>query len=80
MGKIMSFAIEPELQDRLRAYAKRKGISNSQCVRELIDRFIIDDDTIIPVVLKIPVELKGDKEQLAVWLESRKNAILEKLS
>jgi len=76
----MSFAIEPELQDRLRAYAKRKGISNSQCVRELIDRFIIDDDTIIPVVLKIPVELKGDKEQLAVWLESRKNAILEKLS
>jgi hypothetical protein len=50
------------------------------CVRELIDRFIIDDDTIIPVVLKIPVELKGDKEQLAVWLESRKNAILEKLS
>lgn len=80
MGKIMSFAIEPELQDRLRAHAKRKGISNSMCVRELIDRFIIDDDTIIPVVLKIPVELKGDKEALMAWLESRKNAIVEKLS
>jgi len=80
MGKIMSFAIEPQLQEKLKSHAKSKGISASQCVRELIEKFVMDDDTIVPVVLKVPVELKGDKEALEQWLEVRKSAIVEKLS
>ncbi len=80
MGKIMSFAIETPLQEKLKAHAKSKGISASQCVRELIEKFVVEDDAIVPVVLKVPVELKGDREGLERWLEARKSAIVEKLS
>jgi len=80
MSKIMSFAIGDELQDKLRTYSKRKGLTYSQCVRELVDKFVVDDDTVIPVILKIPVELKGDSEALRSWCEAKTNAIVDKLS
>ncbi len=80
MGKIMSFAIEANLQEKLKAYAKSKGVSNSQCVRDLIEKFVVDEDDKIPVVLKIPADLKGNKEGLASWLDARCKGLVEKLS
>lgn len=90
---IMSLAIEPELQDSLKNYAKRRGQSVSAMIREMVTKFISDDDhvknivlkvpedeSIIPVVLKIPADLKNKHAELKSWLEAQSIGILNKLA
>lgn len=90
---IMSLAIEPELQDSLKNYAKRRGQSVSALIREMVTKFISDDDhvknivvkvpeddSIIPVVLKIPSDLRNNHAGLKSWLEAQSSGILNKLA
>lgn len=90
--KVMSLAIEPELHDELKEYAKKKGMSVSSYVGVLISKAVklsIDDDPLVvgkptdedvqPVILKIPNNLKGNKEGLTSWLETQIVSIVDKL-
>lgn len=89
---VMSLAIEPKLQDDLKNYAKKRGQSASSFVRDVVIKHLVDDgvktlvvqvpddDSIIPIVLKVPVELKGNREGLESWLNTQKNGILNKLA
>ncbi|MHA2432942.1 MAG: hypothetical protein ACXADO_06940 [Candidatus Thorarchaeota archaeon] len=54
--KVMSIAIVPDLHEELKRYSKRKGLSASSYVGELIEQAVklnIDDD---PVVIGKPVD------------------------
>lgn len=90
--KVMSIAIEPELHDELKQYSKKKGMSVSSYVGVLISKAVklsIDDDPLVvgkpadedvlPVILKIPGSLKGDKEGLKAWMDAQTSGIVSKL-
>jgi len=90
--KVMSIAIEPELHEELKEYAKRKGMSVSSYVGVLISKAVklsIDDDPLVvgkpadedvlPVILKIPGSLKGDREGLKAWMDTQTTGIVTKL-
>jgi len=91
--KVMSIAIEPELHESVKEYAKRKGVSASAYIGDLVKKALkinIDeepivvgkpvDENIMAVVLKIPSELKGQKETLTEWLVSQCTALVKKLA
>lgn len=90
--KVMSIAIEPELHDELRDYSRKKGMSASAYVGMLVSKALkisIDEDPIVvgkpidedvlPVMLKIPVNLKGKRDALKVWMETQVAGIVNKV-
>lgn len=90
--KVMSIAIEPELHDELRDYARKKGMSASAYVGLLVGKALkisIDEDPIVvgkpvdedvlPVMLKIPANLKGQKDSLKLWMDTQTAGIVNKL-
>lgn len=91
--KVMSMAIRPELQDELKKVAKRKGLSVSTYVGNLVEQAIklnpdddamvigkpVDED-IVPVILKIPVAFKSNPEQLQKWMTAQTTGILKALT
>ena len=77
----MSLSLDPETQDKLRLHAKQKTNGNvSKLIRDMVDKYLVPDDDIIPVILKIPINLKGDQENLQKWLETRTQAVVKALS
>lgn len=91
--KVMSIAIVPDLHEELKRYSKRKGLSASTYVGNLIEQAVklnIDDDPMVigkpidedvkPVVLKIPSVLREDPEQLKKWLAVQMGGILKAMT
>lgn len=91
--KVMSIAIDPTLHEELKKYAKRRGQSASSYVQSLIEKALkIDvdeepmivgkpaDESILPVVLRVPTSLKGDLDGLKAWMEAKIGGIVNKLS
>jgi hypothetical protein len=78
-SNIMSLSMEQEMQERLKAQAKKKSISVSKLIRDLVDRYLSADDEVIPVILKIPQKLKGDEAGLRVWLNAKVEAVVKTL-
>jgi len=91
--KVVSIAMEPELHEQLKQYSKRKGESVSSYVGMLVNKSLklnVDDEPIIvgkpieedvlPVVLMIPANLKGNSSELASWLNDKMKGIYKKLS
>lgn len=78
---IMSLSIDLEVQDKLKLAAKQQTKGNvSKLVRKLVDKFLVMDEDVIPVFLKIPAELKGDESGLKSWLEIKTTALAKVLS
>lgn len=88
--KVMSIAIRPELQEELKKIAKRRSLSASEFVGILVGQAVKinpDEDVIVigrpvdedvtPVILKIPVNLKSNPEQLEKWLNMQTSGILK---
>jgi hypothetical protein len=81
--KIMSLSVEPEMQDLLKSSAKKLGISVSELVRNMVDKYldsVVNSGDEISVVLQIPASLKGDAEGLNKWLAIRSEGITKALS
>ena len=85
---IMAVAMSEEMQSLLTQHAKANSISRSELIRNLVNKHVIDakkhtvvdhDPDTIPVVFKIPVNLKGDPAGLKQWLDLRVQAIVSKL-
>ena len=83
----MSLSINPEMQDYIKRVAEEEGVSVSKLICDLIEKYLVNKEKItviehnedsIPVVLKIPVSLKGS-EKVKDWLQVRCNAIAQKL-
>lgn len=80
---IMSLSVTQEVRDLLRVSAKNKGCSVSRLVRELVEKhlsLVVPEGNEIPVILKIPGELKGKEEELKRWLEVKSNTIVKALN
>jgi len=80
-NNIMSLSLDPDTQDKLRLHAKQKTNGNvSKLIRDMVDKFLVIEDDVIPVILRIPLHLKGDQENLKIWLDSRVTAVINALS
>jgi hypothetical protein len=91
--KVMSIAILPELHEELRKLAKRKGISASTYVGNLVEQAVKlnpDDDPIVvgkpmdeevvPIVLKIPASIVDNLEKLKSWMDVQTSGIFKAMS
>lgn len=77
---IMSLSVEPEMQEKLKRYAKVRDVSVSKLVRDLVDKYLVAEEDVIPVILKIPTRLRGDQENLQKWIDTKGAAIVKALS
>jgi hypothetical protein len=92
--KVMSIAIRPELHDELKKFSKRRGMSASAYVGDLVEKAVkldIDeepmiiarplDEEVIPVILKVPKSLieAGDSEQLKKWVSAQAGGVYKGL-
>ena len=81
--KIMSLSVEAETQELLKNSAKRIGISVSQLIRDLVEKYldlIVNSGEEIPVILQVPIALKGNPEEVKKWLEARIDTVVKALS
>jgi hypothetical protein len=76
---IMSLSMEPDMQEKLKRHAKQKEVSVSKLVRDLVDKYLVADEDVTPVLLKIPNQLKGERENLQKWLETKASALVKAL-
>lgn len=77
---IDSFAeINPETLKKLQEAAAKREISVAKLVEQMVERCSIDDDTIRPIMLKIPLPIIKDRVLLQKWLEGRSEALLKHL-
>jgi hypothetical protein len=77
---ILSLSMDPEMQEFIDKCAEKKGVSRSKLMRDLVDKYLVADDSVIPVILKIPGTLKGNEEGLKKWMDARAAAIVKALS
>lgn len=75
----MSLSVDLEIQDKLKAIAKKRDISVSKLIRELVEKnFSNSDEEVATVILKIPKNLSV--EDLTKWLSLRTTAIVKSLA
>lgn len=82
-SNIMSLSVEPEMQEHLKKVAKKKGESVSKLVRDLIQKYLPDDDgteQVDTVILKIPRDLRQNPEELKKWMDVRIAGVVKALS
>lgn len=81
--QIMSLSMEIEIQDHLKKEAKKKGISVSKLIRDLVEKCIpvVEDGVEVDtVILKIPRSLRNNPEELKKWLDIRRDGIVKTLA
>lgn len=85
----MSLAIEEDMQDFLKKHAKANNVSVSKLIRDLIEANLLStkkitvinhDPEFVPIVLKVPASLRGDREAVMMWLRSRMPGIADRLA
>jgi len=82
--KIMSLSLDPEMHELIKNSAKKLGHKNvSQLIRDLVSKYLdlmVNDSDDIPVILRIPGDLKENPEALKSWLHFKSDAIAKALS
>ena len=77
----MSLSLDLDTQDKLKLHAKQKTNGNvSKLIREMVDKYLVVEDNVIPVILKVPIDLKGDRDNLQKWFEAKTQAVVKALS
>jgi hypothetical protein len=82
-SNIMSLSVEPEMQEHMKREAKKKQISVSKLIRDLIDKYLPEGeegDAVDTVILKIPRDLRQSPDELKKWMELRCSGIVKALS
>lgn len=75
-SKTFNVYLEEEYQGILKQYAKASGISVSQLLRNLINKYLKVESGTKKVVINIPKEVVLDSEELDKWLTTKKNALV----
>lgn len=76
--KIMSLSLEPDMVELLNVSAKKMGWSRSELMRRLIGRhldLLVNEEEKIPVILRVPKELKNNESELRKWLNQKTEGI-----
>ena len=67
-----------DLQATLEAVAKKKNITVQELVHSLITKHLPNPQE-FPIILKVPVQLKGNEVELKNWLDQRVSGIIKAL-
>jgi antitoxin component of RelBE/YafQ-DinJ toxin-antitoxin module len=80
-GTIMSLSIDPDIQERMKAVAKKRNISVSKLIRDLAEKNLPVDENeeIDTVIFKIPAAAKVSADGLKQWLHIRVDAVVKAL-
>jgi hypothetical protein len=80
-SKIVSLSLDPEMHETIKRAAKRLGHKNvSQIIRDLVSKFLgllVNDTEDIPVIIRIPGDVAGDRDRLRSWLRAKAEAIAD---
>lgn len=77
---VMSLSLEPEFQQQLKLYAKQRTRGNvSKAIRDLVEKYAVIEEDVIPVMIRVPSKLKGDSQNLKDWLDIKAAAIVKAL-
>lgn len=81
--KIMSLSLDSDMYDLVKNSSKKMGHKNvSQMIRDLISKYLdllVNDNDEIPIILRIPSDLKNNPQELENWLNTRNQAIIKAL-
>lgn len=76
----MSLSVDPEIQERLKNVAKKRNISVSKLVRDMVDKHLpASDEDVDTVILRIPHSVKTSDQDLRSWLNSRVDSLVKAL-
>lgn len=78
-SNIMSLSVDPEIQERLKRVARKRGVSVSKLVRDMVDKFLNDDDNVDMVILKVPKSLRDTPDELRNWVTPRVESFIAQL-
>lgn len=91
--KVMSIAIKPDLEVEITKSARRKGVSKSELIGNVMEQVVKlnpDDDPVVigksvdedvtQIMLKIPNSLKNFPEKLKQWMDVQSNGIIAKMT
>lgn len=71
--------LSPEVHRKLRLAAGKKDVTVAKIVEQMAEKFPIDDESVKAVILKIPLTILGNKENLKKWLAEKSETILSHL-
>jgi hypothetical protein len=81
--KIISLSLEPEMHDMIKDSAKKLGHKNvSQLFRDLVSKYLglmVNESDDIPVIIRIPGDLRDNPEKIREWLRFKADAIADAL-
>lgn len=78
---IMSLSVDLEIQDRLKNVAKKRNVSVSKLVRDMVEKNLsTTDEDVDTVILKIPNGVKATELELRRWLTPRVENIVKALA
>jgi hypothetical protein len=77
----MSLSVDLDIQEKMKAVAKKRNISVSKLIRDLVEKNLpnVDEDVDV-VVFKVPVEMRVSSESLKQWLSVRVDAVVKALT
>lgn len=80
-GTIMSLSVDLDIQEKMKAVAKKRNISVSKLIRDLVEKNLpnVEEDVDV-VVFKVPVEMRSSSEILKQWLSVRVDAVVKALT
>jgi len=68
--------IDPVAYDKLKYAAEQRGIPVSELVEYLVDKFPLGDESLKPIVLKVPIDVVRDRAALEDWLSQKVQALI----
>jgi predicted DNA-binding protein len=80
--KNMSVAADLEFKNKVIGCAKKLGKTTSEYIRDVVEKhmqLLDSEDEFTPIIVKIPNNVKNDKQQLEKWLSERVQVIINTL-
>lgn len=80
-GTIMSLSVDLDIQEKMKAVAKKRNISVSKLIRDLVEKNLPNiEEEVDVVVFKVPVEMRNSPESLKQWLSVRLDPVVKALT
>jgi len=79
-ANIMSLSIDPEIQEKIKIVAKKRNISSSKLVRDIMEKHLgFAEEDIDTVVFKVPSHVKKSELDLKNWFLVRVDSVVKAL-
>jgi predicted DNA-binding protein len=78
---IMSLSIDPEIQEKIKIVAKKRNVSSSKLVRDIVEKHLShSEEDIDTVVFKVPATVKTNAKDLRDWFSVRVESVVKALT